>query len=52
MPRHGQGRGRVHVGIEIRQDLVEGASGQDEWADRVARVLRESLGRLREAGGL
>ena len=50
MPRHGQGRGLVHVGFEIRQDLVESGSGQDEWAERIARVLRESLGRLKESG--
>ena len=50
MPRHGQGRGILHVGFEIRQDLVETASGQREWAERLERVLRESLGRLKEAG--
>lgn len=50
MPRHGQGRGILHVGFEIRQDLVEGESGQREWAQRVERVLRESLGRLKESG--
>ena len=50
MPRHGQGRGLVHVGFEIRQDLVESEPGQREWAERVARVLRESLGRLKESG--
>ena len=50
MPRHGQGRGILHAGFEIRQDLVETASGQDEWAQRMERVLRESLGRLKESG--
>ena len=52
MPRHGQGRGLLHVGFEIRQDLVGSAAGQDEWAERVARVLRESLGRLKESGAI
>ena len=52
MPRHGQGRGLVHVGFEIRQDLVEDEPGQYEWAERVARVLRESLGRLKETGAI
>ena len=52
MPRHGQGRGLLHVGFEIRQDLVGRAAGQDEWAERVARVLRESLGRLKETGAI
>ena len=50
MPRHGQGRGILHVGLEIRQDLVEDEPGQHEWADRLDRVLRESLGRLKESG--
>ena len=50
MPRHGQGRGILHVGFEIRQDLVEGEAGQREWAQRVERVLRESIGRLKESG--
>ena len=50
MPRHGQGRGILHVGFEIRQDLVESAPGQREWAERMERVLRESLGRLKESG--
>ena len=50
MPRHGQGRGILHAGFEIRQDLVESESGQREWAARLERVLRESLGRLKESG--
>ena len=50
MPRHGQGRGILHVGFEIRQDLVESEPGQREWAERVERALRESLGRLKESG--
>ena len=50
MPRHGQGRGILHAGFEIRQDLVESEAGQREWAARVERVLRESLGRLKESG--
>ena len=50
MPRHGQGRGILHAGFEIRQDLVESEPGQGEWARRMERVLRESLGRLKESG--
>ena len=50
MPRHGQGRGILHAGFEIRQDLVERESGQREWAQRLERALRESLGRLKESG--
>ena len=52
MPRHGQGRGILHAGLEIRHDLVESGPGQREWAQRVERVLRESLGRLKESGGI
>ena len=52
MPRHGQGRGILHAGFEIRQDLVERASGQGEWSRRMERVLRESLGRLKESGSI
>ena len=52
MPRHGQGRGILHAGFEIRQDLVENEAGQSEWAARMERVLRESLGRLKESGNI
>ena len=47
---HGQNRGIPHVELEIRQDLIETAEGQDEWAEFLAGILREGLGRLREAG--
>ena len=50
VPRHGQGRGILHAGFEIRQDLVESEAGQRDWAERIERVLRESLGRLKESG--
>jgi len=39
LPIHGEKRGLLHVGIEIRQDLVEDEAGQLLWADRVARAL-------------
>jgi len=52
VPVHGQARGVPHVEFEIRQDLIAGADGQDEWAGRLAGVLREGLGRLKERGGL
>ena len=39
LPIHGEKRGLPHVGIEIRQDLVEDEAGQLLWADRVARAL-------------
>jgi predicted N-formylglutamate amidohydrolase len=39
IPEHGERRGLLHVGIELRQDLVAAAAGQSEWAERLARAL-------------
>jgi predicted N-formylglutamate amidohydrolase len=39
IPHHGERRGLLHVGIELRQDLVSAEAGQNEWAERLARVL-------------
>jgi len=39
IPMHGERRGIPHVGLEIRQDLIEEAHGQDAWAARIARWL-------------
>lgn len=52
VPVHGEQRGIPHVEFEIRQDLIETDEGQDEWAKRIAGVLREGLERLRESGVL
>ncbi len=40
VPRHGEGRGLLHVEIEIRQDLVGEPEGQHRWAQRLSRALR------------
>jgi predicted N-formylglutamate amidohydrolase len=40
IPVHGERRGIPHVGIEIRQDLIETESGQLVWAERIATWLR------------
>jgi predicted N-formylglutamate amidohydrolase len=40
IPVHGEQRGLLHLGIEIRQDLVAEETGQRDWANRLARVLR------------
>ena len=40
---HGEARGIPHVGIEIRQDLIEDPAGQAAWADRLATVLPAAL---------
>jgi len=39
IPVHGEQRGLLHVGIELRQDLLSSAAGQTEWAERLARAL-------------
>jgi predicted N-formylglutamate amidohydrolase len=43
IPVHGEKRGIAHVGLEIRQDLIEDAQGQIEWAARVADWLLRLL---------
>jgi len=52
VPVHGEQRGIPHVEFEIRQDLIETEAGQAAWAKRIASVLRQGLGRLRESGAL
>jgi predicted N-formylglutamate amidohydrolase len=46
VPFHAERRGLEHVEIEIRQDLIATPEGQDVWAERFARLLREVLPRL------
>lgn len=41
IPVHGEARGLVNTGIEIRQDLIADQSGQQQWAERLARILAE-----------
>lgn len=52
VPVHGQNRGLPHVELEIRQDLIASQEGQEEWAEFLADILREGLGRMSEAGHL
>jgi predicted N-formylglutamate amidohydrolase len=40
IPVHGEARGLVSTGIEIRQDLIADPSGQRQFAERLARILR------------
>ena len=48
MNRHAEGRGRVYLGLEIRQDEIADEAGQRLWAGRLARLgvslLRAGLG--------
>jgi predicted N-formylglutamate amidohydrolase len=41
IPVHGEMRGLINTGIEIRQDLIGDQSGQHQWAARLARILGE-----------
>jgi predicted N-formylglutamate amidohydrolase len=41
IPVHGEARGLMNTGIEIRQDLIADPAGQMEWADRLARIFGE-----------
>ncbi len=50
VPTHAEGRGLVHVEIEIRQDLIADEAGQAAWAARFARLLAVTNTRLLGAG--
>ena len=39
IPVHGEARGLINTGIEIRQDLIADPAGQNSWADRLARIF-------------
>ncbi|PAY07130.1 N-formylglutamate amidohydrolase [Bradyrhizobium sp. UFLA03-84] len=41
IPVHGEKRGLMNSGIEIRQDLISDQAGETAWAERLARVLGE-----------
>jgi predicted N-formylglutamate amidohydrolase len=41
IPVHGEARGLMNSGIEIRQDLIADQAGQKQWADRLARIFAE-----------
>jgi predicted N-formylglutamate amidohydrolase len=47
IPVHGEARGLVNTGIEIRQDLIADQSGQQQWAERLARIFAEIEAELR-----
>ncbi|MFS8043881.1 N-formylglutamate amidohydrolase [Xanthobacter sp. AM33] len=49
IPVHGERRGLLHTGIEIRQDLIAGPAGQAEWAARMAQALAAALESCRPA---
>jgi len=39
IPVHGEARGLIHSGIEIRQDLIAETAGQEQWLGRLARLF-------------
>jgi predicted N-formylglutamate amidohydrolase len=41
IPVHGEARGLMNSGIEIRQDLISDPAGERQWADRLARIFGE-----------
>jgi predicted N-formylglutamate amidohydrolase len=47
IPVHGESRGLMNTGIEIRQDLIADQAGQRQWADRLARIFGEIETELR-----
>lgn len=51
IPHHGERRGILHVGIEIRQDLITQPEGQAEWAERMATALPLALAEHAAAQG-
>ena len=47
IPVHGEARGLMNTGIEIRQDLISDPAGEKAWAERLARILGEVEATLR-----
>ena len=41
IPVHGEARGLMNTGIEIRQDLISDQAGEKAWAERLARIFGE-----------
>src|SRR6202011_1672178 len=50
IPVHGEARGLMNTGIEIRQDLIADQAGQQQWAERLARIFGEVEPMLRAKG--
>jgi predicted N-formylglutamate amidohydrolase len=50
IPVHGEKRGLMNTGIEIRQDLITEPAGQAQWAERLGRIFGEVETALRAQG--
>lgn len=46
MNRHAEANGIAYFGVEVRQDLIGDAAGQDAWAARLLRVTRAVAAQL------
>lgn len=46
IPVYGEQRGLLHVGIELRQDLIAEEAGQNEWAERLAQALHSAAAEI------
>jgi predicted N-formylglutamate amidohydrolase len=47
IPVHGEARGLMNTGIEIRQDLISDQAGEAQWAERLATIFTEIEATLR-----
>jgi predicted N-formylglutamate amidohydrolase len=47
IPVHGEARGLMNTGIEIRQDLISDQAGEVQWAERLANIFGEIEATLR-----
>lgn len=52
IPVHGEARGIICTGIEIRQDLISDPAGEAQWAERLARAFHTIEDTLRARGML
>ena len=50
IPVHGEARGLMNSGVEIRQDLIAEEHGQRQWGERLARIFGEIETALRAQG--
>jgi predicted N-formylglutamate amidohydrolase len=50
IPVHGEARGLMNTGIEIRQDLIADRAGEKQWAERLANLFGEIETELRTRG--
>ena len=46
VPRHCFPRGLAYLELEVRQDLIATPAGEDEWAERLARVFTDAAATL------